>query len=163
MSNNIIEFIVHSSIFIKFGLVGLFLNGMLSSIIPIPTELTTWGLLLSGQNRIMIFVVLIISSIIGGFIAYYVGYSGNKFLKYLQKKRKKSEEDITLLLLERYGWVIIFLSPWIPILGDLIPIIAGAKKYNFQIFVIAMMSGKTLKAIAIVFFSSWILPLIFRL
>jgi membrane protein DedA with SNARE-associated domain len=79
----------------------------------------------------------------------------------LHKTPNKQQEDRTRLLLEKYGWFIIFLSPWIPILGDLIPIIAGAKKYDFKIFIIAMIGGKTFKAIAIVFFSSWILPLIF--
>ena len=161
MAYNTIESIVHSSIFINYGLLGLFLNGMLSSIIPIPTELTISGLLLSGQSKTMVFIVLVISSVIGGFIAYYVGYSGNRFLRRLHKVPKKHEEDRTHLLLEKYGWMIIFFSPWIPIIGDLIPIIAGAKKYNFKIFIITMISGKALKAIAIVFFSSWILPLIF--
>jgi membrane protein YqaA with SNARE-associated domain len=162
MVYDIIESIVHNPIFIKYGLLGLFLNGMLSSIIPIPTELTISGLLLSGQSKIMVFLVLVVGSIIGGFIAYFVGCSGNKFLRRLHKTPKnKREEDRTRLLLERYGWFIIFLSPWIPILGDLIPIIAGAKKYNFKIFIIAMVGGKTFKAIAIVFFSSLILPLIF--
>ena len=162
MVYDIIESIVHNPIFIKYGLLGLFLNGMLSSIIPIPTELTISGLLLSGESKIMVFLVLVAGSIIGGFIAYFVGCSGNKFLRRLHKTPKnKREEDRTRLLLERYGWFIIFLSPWIPILGDLIPIIAGAKKYNFKIFIIAMVGGKTFKAIAIVFFSSLILPLIF--
>jgi membrane protein YqaA with SNARE-associated domain len=55
---------------------------------------------------------------------------------------------------------IIFFSPWIPIVGDFIPLIAGAKKYNFRTFTIAIISGKIIKAIAIVFFSSWILPMI---
>jgi membrane protein YqaA with SNARE-associated domain len=161
MAYNTIESIVHSSIFIKYGLLGLFLNGMLSSIIPIPTELTISGLLLSGQSKTMVFIVLVISSVIGGFIAYYLGYSGNRFLRRLHKVPNKREEIRTHLLLEKYGWIIIFFSPWIPIIGDLIPIIAGAKKYNFRIFIITMISGKTLKAIAILFFSSWILPLIF--
>jgi membrane protein YqaA with SNARE-associated domain len=134
---------------------------MLSSIIPIPTELTISGLLLSGQSKTLVFIVLVISSIIGGFIAYYLGYSGNRFLRRLHKVPNKHEEIRTHLLLEKYGWIIIFFSPWIPIIGDLIPIIAGAKKYNFKIFIITMISGKTLKAIAIIFFSSWILPLIF--
>jgi membrane protein YqaA with SNARE-associated domain len=161
MTYNIVESIVHSTIFIKYGLLGLFLNGLLSSIIPIPTELTISGLLLSGQSKTIVLIVLLISSILGGFIAYYVGYSGNKFLRRLHKIPNKREEDRTHLLLERYGWLIIFFSPWIPIVGDFIPIIAGAKKYDFKIFTIIMISGKAFKAIAIVFFSSWVLPLIF--
>jgi membrane protein YqaA with SNARE-associated domain len=161
MTYSIVESVVHSTLFIKYGLLGLFLNGLLSSIIPIPTELTTSALLLSGQSKTIVLIILIISSVVGGFIAYHVGYSGNNILKRLHKKPNKREEDRTHLLLERYGWVIIFFSPWIPIVGDFIPIIAGAKKYNYKIFIITMISGKAFKAIAIVFFSSWVLPLIF--
>ena len=98
MAYNTIESIVHSSIFIKYGLLGLFLNGMLSSIIPIPTELTISGLLLSGQSKTIVFIVLVISSIIGGFIAYYLGYSGNRFLRRLHKVPNKREEIRTHLL-----------------------------------------------------------------
>ena len=161
MVYDIIESIVHNSFFVKYGLIGLFLNGMLSSIIPIPTELTISALLLSGKDKFIIFVILAISSIVGGFIAYYIGFSGNKFLKILYKKPRKKHEDKMSALLERYGWLIIFFSPWIPIVGDIIPMIAGAKKYDLKNFIIVMISGKLFKAIAIVFFSSWILPFIF--
>jgi membrane protein YqaA with SNARE-associated domain len=161
MVYDIIESIVHNSFFIKYGLIGLFLNGMLSSIIPIPTELTISALLLSGKDRFTIFIILAISSILGGLIAYYIGFSGNKLLKILYKKPRKKHEDKTGALLERYGWLIIFFSPWIPIVGDLVPVIAGAKKYDLKNFVIVMMSGKVFKASAIVIFSSWILPFIF--
>ncbi len=157
----IIESIVHNSFFIKYGLMGLFLNGMLSSIIPIPTELTISALLLNGKDRFTIFIILAVSSILGGLIAYYIGFSGNKFLRILYKKPPKKHEDKTAVLLERYGWLIIFLSPWIPIVGDLVPTIAGAKKYDLKNFVIVMTSGKVFKASVIVIFSSWILPFIF--
>jgi membrane protein YqaA with SNARE-associated domain len=105
--------------------------------------------------------VLTISSIVGGFIAYSIGFSGNKFLKVLHKKPRKKHEDRTGVLLERYGWIIIFFSPWIPVIGDIVPIIAGAKRYNLKNFIIVMIAGKLFKAIAIVFFSSWVLPFIF--
>jgi membrane protein YqaA with SNARE-associated domain len=160
MIGEIIDSIVHNSLFVKYGLIGLFINGLLSSIIPIPTELTISGLLLSGHSKTIVSLILIAGSIIGGFIAYYIGYSGNKFLKRLYKTPKKEHEERSLLLLERYGLAIIFFSPWIPIVGDFIPLIAGAKKYNFRTFAIAIVSGKVIKAIAIVFFSSWILPMI---
>lgn len=161
MVYDIIESIVHNSFFVKYGLIGLFLNGMLSSIIPIPTELTISALLLAGKGKLIVFVVLTIGSIVGGFIAYYIGFSGNKFLKILHKKPRKKYEDTSGALLERYGWLIIFFSPWIPIVGDIVPMIAGAKRYNLKNFIIVMITGKVFKAMAIIFFSSWILPFIF--
>lgn len=68
----------------------------------------------------------------------------------------------TTIMLERYGWIIIFLSPWIPIGGDVIPVIAGVKKYNFKKFVIVMSIGKTVKAVAIVYLLAIIVPAVFH-
>ena len=120
----------------------IILNAMLSSIIRIPTELKITSLLLSGKVRFTIFIVLAISSILGGLIDYYIGFSGNKFLKILYKKPRKKHEDKAAALVERYGWLMIFLSPSIPIVEDLVPIIAGAKKYDLKNFVIVMTPGK---------------------
>ena len=72
--------------FVKLGLIGLFVNGLLSSVIPNPTELTTSGLLLEGQSKIAIFIILVSGSILGGFIAYYIGYGGIGFLKQLRRR-----------------------------------------------------------------------------
>lgn len=63
--------------------------------------------------------------------------------------------------MKKYGWVILFISPWIPIIGDYMPIIAGASKYNFKLFSVAIVSGKVVKGVAIVYFGSLILPSIF--
>ena len=52
--------------FVKLGLIGLFINSLLSSVIPIPTELTISGLLLQGQSKITIFIILVSGSILGG-------------------------------------------------------------------------------------------------
>jgi len=135
--------------FVKLGLIGLFLNSLLSSVIPIPTELTTSGLLLAGQSKTIVFTILAIGSIIGGFIAYYIGYGGIRFLNRLRKRPNKKGEYRSASLLKKYGWIILFISPWRP------------TKYNFRLFSIAIVSGKVVEGVAIVFSGSLILPLIF--
>ena len=144
--------------FTKYGLLGLFLNGMLSSFIPIPTELTTAALLASGENEIRIFVALTVGSIIGGFIAYYIGYTGYNLSYRIRKITRIDDQrnQRSYALLAKYGWLIIFISPWIPVGGDVIPIIAGIKKYDLNKFIVAMVLGKTIKAVAIVYFLSLI-------
>ena len=72
--------------FVKLGLIGLFINSLLSSVIPIPTELTISGLLLEGQSKIAIFIILVSGSILSAFIAYYIGYGGIGFLKQLRRR-----------------------------------------------------------------------------
>lgn len=152
MPNEIMHFLFHNAIFIKYGLLGLFFNGMFSSFIPIPTEITISALLLSGANMLDVFLVLIIGSIIGGYIAYYIGYNG-RLLKKLRKTPEKKHEEKSINIMTKYGWfTVIFFSPWIPIIGDAVSIIAGTKKYNIVKYSIAMTTGKAVKAVAIVFF-----------
>src|ERR671932_2687264 len=147
---------VHNPFFIKYGLIGLFLNGMLSSIVPIPTELTASALLLAGDSRESVFVVLAISSIIGGFMAYYIGAGGKKLFHKVYKRQTEKDSAQSGELLSKYGWIAIFFCSWIPVLGDVIPIVAGAKKYNFKKFAIAMSAGKAIKVLAIVYISSFL-------
>ena len=152
MLSEFISSVLHDTLFIKYGLMGLFFNGMFSSFIPIPTELTISALLLGGVNPLDVFLVLTISSIVGGYIAYYLGYNG-RLLRKLRKTPEKKYEQKSINIMTKYGWsTIIFISPWIPIIGDVVSIIAGTKRYNIVRYTIAMTTGKTVKAIAIVFF-----------
>jgi membrane protein YqaA with SNARE-associated domain len=152
MLGDVINAIVHDTLFIKYGLLGLFFNGMFSSFIPIPTEVTISALLLGGINPIDVFLVLTVSSIIGGYIAYYIGYNG-RLLKKLRKTPEKYERK-SIGIMTKYGWTaIIFFSPWLPIVGDVVSIVAGTKRYDIVKYTIAMTTGKTVKAVAIVFFS----------
>lgn len=152
MLTEFIHSIFQNTIFIKYGLLGLFFNGMFSSFIPIPTELTVSALLLGGINPVEVFLVLTFSSIVGGYIAYYLGYNG-RLLSKLRKTPEKRYEQKSINIMTKYGWsTIIFVSPWIPIIGDVVSIIAGTKRYNLVKYTIAMTVGKTVKSVAIVFF-----------
>jgi membrane protein YqaA with SNARE-associated domain len=152
MLHEFINSIFRDAIFIKYGLWGLFFNGMFSSFIPIPTELTVSALLLGRIKPLDVFLVLTISSIIGGYIAYYLGYNG-RLLRRLRKTPEKKYEQKGINIMTKYGWsTIIFFSPWIPIIGDVVSIIAGTKRYNIVKYTIAMTTGKTVKSVAIVFF-----------
>jgi membrane protein YqaA with SNARE-associated domain len=152
MLGDVINAIVHDTLFIKYGLLGLFFNGMFSSFIPIPTEVTISTLLLGGVNPVDVFLVLTISSIIGGYIAYYIGYNGRLLRKFRKTPEKYQQKSMSMMT--KYGWVtIIFFSPWIPIIGDVVSIVAGTKKYDIIKYTIAMTAGKTVKAVAIVFLS----------
>lgn len=53
----LVAVITYNPFFLKYGLVGLFLNGLLSSVIPIPTEVTTVALLASSESKLMVHIV----------------------------------------------------------------------------------------------------------
>lgn len=159
---DVIHGIFHDTLFIKYGLAGLFFNGMFSSFIPIPTEITTSTLLLGGAKPFHVFAVLTIGSIIGGYIAYYLGYEGRLIGKFRKSTPKYGQKSVNMMT--KYGWsTIIFVSPWIPIMGDVVSIIAGTKKYNIIKYSIAMTTGKTVKSIAIVFLSVHFLHWLFHI
>jgi membrane protein YqaA with SNARE-associated domain len=189
---------INNPLFADYGRIGLFLNGVFSTFIPFPPEVTAISLVFAGISRIEILIILITSWIIGAALGYYAGLYGKKIIalfKARQKETEKPEEkegadssdnnkplseydhsiqnDTTnhvhphktnnerkhgryRQLLERYGWAIIFVSPWIPVLGDIIPIIAGAKRYDFKKFMIAIAAGKVVRAVAMIFLGSYL-------
>lgn len=149
---NVLWAIIHSPAFEKYGIIGLFFNGVFSSIIPLPVEATTIALLAGGSDKWLVFFVLTLGSIVGGFMAYYIGLTGSKaFKKKNHDKKEREKIKRGKEMLKKYGWALIFLSPWIPIFSDIVPLIAGSKKYDFRKFTIAMTTGKAFKALAIVF------------
>jgi membrane protein YqaA with SNARE-associated domain len=186
---------INNPLFTEYGMVGLFINGVFSTFIPFPPEVTAISLVLAGISRTEIFVILVTSWIIGAALGYYAGLSGKKLADIFKDRRKETEKpgeedaddnnnalpeydhkirnDSTndgrrhkkkdeskqsryRQLLERYGWAIIFVAPWIPVLGDIIPAIAGAKRYDVKKFMIAISAGKTARAVATIFLGSYL-------
>jgi membrane protein YqaA with SNARE-associated domain len=188
---------INNPLFVEYGTLGLFINGVFSTFIPFPPELTAISLVLAGISRIEILVILVTSWIIGAALGYYAGLSGKKLAVIFKVRRREAEKpgkedandninsalpgydhkihsDATndssrqkkkddqskqsryRQLLERYGWAIIFVAPWIPVLGDIIPAIAGAKRYDIKKFMIAISAGKTARAVVTIFLGSYL-------
>jgi membrane protein YqaA with SNARE-associated domain len=141
---------VLSKLFIVYGLPGLFLIGLISSIIPIPTEPIVFALLRMGENPEIVLILLITGSIIGASIGYLVGkYELRRIIPFHNKKK---EEEMQMYF-RKYGGVILLVSPWIPIVGDLAPMVAGIENYESKKFLIVISIAKIIKSIAIVYMS----------
>ena len=149
-----VQDILANNVFQDYGIIGLFLNSLLSATaIPLPTEILTSALLIGGENVFLISVVLILGSTIGGLLNYFIGFGGSKlFSKYRKKKKEDNSkhEKKSHKLLDKFGWGAVFFSSWIPVMGDFILISAGAKKLKFTKFIAFMISGKIVKTIAVV-------------
>ena len=79
--------ILTNNIFQEYGIIGLFLNSLLAATaIPLPTEILTSALLIGGENIFLVAIVLIIGSVIGGILNYFIGLGGNKLVKKMKKK-----------------------------------------------------------------------------
>jgi membrane protein YqaA with SNARE-associated domain len=189
---------INNPLFADYGRIGLFLNGVFSTFIPFPPEVTAISLVFAGISRIEILTILVTSWIIGAALGYYSGLYGKKLIAMFKGRKKETEKteeneradssdndkplseydhsihnDTTnevhthktenerkhgryRQLLERYGWAIIFVSPWVPVLGDIIPLIAGAKRYDFKKFMVAIAAGKIVRAVAMIFLGSYL-------
>jgi len=74
--------IASNSVFQEYGILGLFLNALLSATaIPLPTEILTSALLAGGESVLNVSIVLIIGSTIGGLLNYVIGFGGGRFAK----------------------------------------------------------------------------------
>jgi len=147
-----IQDILSNNYFQEYGVIGLFLNSLLSATaIPIPTEILTSALLIGGENIVLVGLALVIGSIIGGILNYFIGFGGNKLFKKIKRKTdiEKNEKKHNKIL-DKFGWSAIFFAAWIPVIGDLILISAGIKKMKFVKFSIFMVSGKIVKTIIVV-------------
>ncbi|MDC1137069.1 VTT domain-containing protein [Nitrosopumilus sp.] len=144
--------VLTNNTFQEYGIIGLFLNSLLAATaIPLPTEILTSALLIGGENIVLVAIVLIIGSTIGGILNYFLGFGGNKLIKKIKKKSDiEKHEKKHNKLLDKFGWTAIFFAAWIPIIGDLILISAGVKKMKFAKFSIFMVSGKIIKTIVVV-------------
>lgn len=161
----IVQAALHSSVFVKYGFVGLFASSVISATaVPFPSELTAFALVGAGNEKWLVSIILAAGWTAGGTFGYFIGKSGNKLFHKLRKKPDKKEEEQQSkmeALLSKYGWIAIFGSSWIPFAGDFIPIVAGTKKYDIRRFILALVAGKAVKALAVVYFGSFFLGRLF--
>ena len=151
--------ILTNNSFQEYGIIGLFLNSLLSATaIPLPTEILTSALLIGGESQISVGVVLVVGSVIGGIINYFVGVGGNRLFRRFKKPTSKTKDardeqgadHVLHKVLKKLGWSGIFFSSWIPVFGDLILISAGAKKTEIKRFLLLMVTGKIFKSTVVV-------------
>ena len=149
-----IQDILSNGAFQDYGILGLFLNSLLSATaIPLPTEILTSALLVGGEGEYLVIIALVTGSTIGGTINYFIGFGGNKLFK--KFKKKQNEKDVkdqnkSHKILDKFGWMAVFFASWIPVLGDIILISAGAKKMKLTKFLLFMVSGKIVKSVIVV-------------
>ncbi len=118
-----LRLILENPFFVKYGLLGLFLNAVFATIIPFPIVVTSTALLLDGQNEGMVFGIMSAGSVIGGVLTYYIGYDGGKFYKIFRKTHSEEHHQKSFAWLNKHGLSIIFLLSLVPILTEVVTII----------------------------------------
>jgi membrane protein YqaA with SNARE-associated domain len=155
----LVNSLIYDKLIIKYEMIGLFINSVFSSIIPIPTELITSMLLLSKVNKILIFIILDAGSIVGGYLAYFIGMRYHSFIQSrLNELLKVTFLSKLLNIVNGHAGLLLILSPWLPFIGDSLCILAGSARYDLRKFLIYISVGKTIKAFAIIISLASIIP-----
>ena len=138
-------------IFISYGMLGLFLISLISSIIPIPTEPVVFGLLeVAKKQTELVLIIYIVGSIAGAYIGYFLGmYELRKIIPFHNKENEKMMQKH----FQKYSAVLLLISPWIPIVGDLAPMVAGIENYETKKFLLVISIAKSIKCIGIIYLS----------
>ncbi len=137
-------------LFVSYGMIGLFAIGIISSIIPIPTEPVVLGLLQVRENPELVFMVLITGSILGASLGYLAGkYELRRFIPFQDAEKEKKVQKY----FREYGGLLLLVSPWIPVVGDLAPMVAGIENYDSKKFFIVITVAKIIKGIGIIYMS----------
>jgi membrane protein YqaA with SNARE-associated domain len=91
----------------------LFINGMIASFAPVPTELSITAALLFGMNQAHVMVILDAGSVIGAIIAYCVGFKGAYYIGKISSRAVRIDEAFVRLrnFLQKYMWFVILISP----------------------------------------------------
>ena len=137
-------------IFLSYGMIGLLIIALISSIVPIPTEPVVFGLLDVGKRPELVLIILIAGSIAGAYIGYLLGkYELRKLIPFHDKEKEK----VMQMHFRKYGAMLLLVSPWIPIVGDLAPMVAGIENYESRRFLVVISVAKTIKCIGIIYLS----------
>lgn len=140
------------SFFTDYGLTGLFAVSILSSMIPLPTEPVVFTLIGIGTPTSRIILTLFTGSLIGAGIGYTLG---RYELRKLFSRHLRQHEAQVKSQMREYGIeFLLFISPWIPIVGDLAPIVAGIENYDARRFFIIITLAKAVKSIGLVYLSA---------
>jgi membrane protein YqaA with SNARE-associated domain len=131
-----------------------FLSFLSSTLLPGGSEVYLIWLLQDTQlNPLILLVTATTGNSLGGFSNWIIGYLiiNNIFtaLK-LQKKQKNKQYHIAEAWIKQWGYTILLLS-WMPIIGDLICLVAGVYKLNAYRCIIYIFTGKFFRYLALIF------------
>ena len=93
----------------------------------------------------------------GALLGYYIGKHG--LTKLIQSRKNEKKQEQTNMYFLKYGAYLLLVSPWIPIVCNLAPIVAGIQKYDLKRFLIIISIANVIKCFAIVYLSIKIIDL----
>ncbi len=139
------------------GVIALFLISFASaSLLPYPIEPAIIGALKFYSPEI-VFIVVMCASVLANLLNYYIGKKG--IHSWLVKRDIKDEKKAQKWF-KKYGDVVLFLYPWVPIVGDLLTLVAGTLEMSLKRFVFWVIFSKSIKVIIVIIFGEKLLSML---
>lgn len=121
---------------------------------PIPAEPTIAILLDKHVSTLLVLTVVIVGSFIGASVGFIIGkYGLRRIIPFHDSERDQRVQR----WFRKYGAALLLASPWIPVAGDLVSLVAGLENYDSVRFVIVILTAKIIKGTALVYFISFFL------
>jgi membrane protein YqaA with SNARE-associated domain len=137
-------------------LLELFLVNITAVFHPIPAEPTIAILLDQHVSQLLILLVVIVGSFLGAALSFIIGkYGLQRVIPFLDSERNLKARQ----WFRKYGAALLLASPWIPIGGDLVSLVAGVENYDPLRFAIVILVAKIVKGTVVVYFISFFLQL----
>lgn len=123
-----------------------------ATVLPFYSELVLFGLLKQGEPPWLLVAVASLGNTLGAVVNWWLGI----YVLHFKDKRwfyfKEKEINRMQYWFNRYGiWSLLF--AWLPLGGDVLTFIAGVMRVKLWQFLILVGVGKTLRFIAVVYFS----------
>lgn len=140
--------------FSELGYLGLFLASFLAAtILPLSSEVVLSVLLLNKLDPVLLIAVATVGNVLGALTNYAIGFWGSKafvrrVLKIPEGEFVKAEERFN-----KYGLMSLFFA-WVPLVGDVLTVVAGVLRINILWFFILVGTGKLIRYVIV---SYWVL------
>ncbi|WP_417594082.1 YqaA family protein [Oceanospirillum sp.] len=127
---------------------------MAATIFPFYSEAWLFILLQQGYDPVPLVIVASFGNTLGAVVNWYLG---RYLLKYQHKRWfyfKPEQIGRMQIRFQRYGiWSL--LMAWLPVVGDVLTLIAGIMRVHLLPFLALVATGKTLRYLAVVYFAGW--------
>lgn len=115
---------------VEYGALGLFISAFISSTLAPGGSEAVLAYLIIERNNPTIYLVMLatLGNTLGAITTFYIGYFAST--KYPPKNINPQHFDKANVLIQRYGSIALVMS-WLPVLGDVLCLVAGWVRLNF--------------------------------
>ena len=138
------------SLLLEYGYQGLFVASFLAStVLPFGSEGFLVFLVSRGLNVLAVILVASVGNFLGSCTTYYIGMKGRKYVERVLHV-KPSDMEKAGKYFYKYGSYALLLS-WLPVVGDLLVVMAGILRLRLATFSVLVFVGKFLRYLVVAY------------